>query len=442
MAEDATKSVALAPLGVRAQWRVEVTRGPAPGQVLQIEQGLIRVGSASTNEIVLKDPKVSRHHLILEVKPNSVRVRDLGSKNGTFYRGSRLETAELPLTGAILTLGTSELTLSVIGTNDAEENFALSPRESCGAMLGQTDVMRHLFAQVERIATSTATVLVNGETGTGKELVAQAIHDLSARRDGPFVIVDCGSIPKDLVESELFGHVRGAFTGATADRRGAFELGHDGTVVLDEIGELSLELQPRLLRVLETGQVKPVGSSRSLTCDVRVIAASHRDLASDVAEGRFRQDLFYRLAVVHLLVPPLRARMDDVPLLAEHFAKDLGVGIDPASMAALRAYHWPGNVRQLRNVIARAAAMSSGQQLLRLQASDFEGPAAPTPAMTGPPLPYKAAKDEMLAKFTREYLDGLLKRHQGNVSAAAREAQVDRNWIVALCRRVGVRIRE
>ncbi len=435
---EVTKTAATRALRPIASWRVEVQSGRSKGLVRCFGEGVIRVGSADSNELVLDDKKVSRHHLLLELRPSGLKARDLGSKNGTFYQRLRIDAADLPPSGAVLTVGETDIRLAPEADADAP---ASSAADRCWNLVGRSRPMRALYAQLERIAPTTATVLVHGETGSGKELVAEALHALSERRDKPFVVVDCGSITRELIESELFGHLRGAFTGATADRRGAFELAHGGTVFLDEIGELPLDLQPRLLRVLETGQVKPVGAGHLTTCDVRVVAASLRDLGQLVQEGRFREDLFYRLSVVRIEIPPLRARLDDVPLLVERFLGEArAAALSPDSLRVLAGCSWPGNVRQLRNVLERAAALA-GDGPLEVRPEDLEPPLG-TNTQEALQRPYKEAKDEVLARFTKEYLQALLARSGGNVSAAAREAQVDRNWIVALARRHGVRVRD
>jgi transcriptional regulator with GAF, ATPase, and Fis domain len=437
---DVTKTIATKKLRAVASWRVEVTTGPSRGLVKSFAEGVIRVGSAESNEIVLDDRKVSRHHLVLELRSSGLKARDLGSKNGTFYQRLRIDVADLPASGAVITVGESDLRLS---PEDEAGASSTSQKNRCGGLVGGSERMRALYAQIERIAPTSATVLLQGETGSGKDLAAQALHALSERKDRPFVVVDCGAIARELIESELFGHVRGAFTGAVGDRRGAFELAHGGTVFLDEIGELPLDLQPRLLRVLETGKVKPVGSERVTTCDVRVVAASLRDLGQLVQEGRFREDLFYRLSVVRIEVPPLRAHLEDLPMLVEQFLTALGAPpLPPEGMRALASSTWPGNVRQLKNVLERVAALAGGGPL-EIRPEDLELPAPVSgSAPFGAQLPYKVAKDEVLARFTKEYLQALLVRNGGNVSAAAREAQVDRNWIVALARRHGVRVRD
>jgi DNA-binding NtrC family response regulator len=439
VSDDATKSLPAEATRVVHRWRVEVLTGPSKASVWRFEHGSVRVGSARSNAVVLSDRNVSRHHLEITIGLAAPRVRDLGSKNGTFYLGSRIESAELPLAGAVLTLGGTELR---IVPDDEPAALEPSARERCGRLVGRSLPMRTLFAQIERVTRSAATVLIHGETGSGKELVAEALHELGPRADAPFVVVDCGAIPRELIESELFGHLRGAYTGATDSRKGAFEQAHGGTIFLDEIAELDVALQPKLLRVLETGRVKPVGGNRAVLVDVRIVAASLRDLAEEVRAKRFREDLFYRLSVIVLEVPPLRARREDVPLIAESLLKQ--VGAPPLGADALRvltAHDWPGNVRQLRNVLERAAALAGGGAL-PIRSEDLNLPAARVSPADLTTLSYRRAKEEMLARFTREYLEALLARNGGNVSAASRDAQVDRNWIVALARRYGVRIRD
>jgi transcriptional regulator with GAF, ATPase, and Fis domain len=309
-------------------------------------------------------------------------------------------------------------------------------------MIGRGPVMQELFGMIRRLAPHVRTALITGETGTGKELVARGLHRMGPRRDRRFVTVNCSAVVETLFESELFGHVRGAFTGATENKQGLFELADNGTLFLDEIGELALDLQPKLLRVLEARTFRPVGGDRQIDVDVRVVAASLRDLAAGVEQKLFREDLFFRLSVVRLDVPPLRDRVDDIPLLVDHFLRELDappLGAD--SLATLARFHWPGNVRQLRNVIERAVALA-GSGAPVVSRDDLEAPAAQLSPSKLLELPYKVAKDELLARFTREYLEALLARHGGNVSAAAREAKIDRDWVVALAKRYGVRVRD
>ena len=421
------------------RWRIMVTAGPSAGSAVSVGRGTVRVGSSRTrNDLVVRDAHVSRRHLELIATPEGVRVIDLESKNGTYYCSSRVAAVDLSILGGRIELGL-ESAIEIAPELDSDE-LVPSLRSRCGRLVGASAPMRLLYAQIERVARRSATVLIQGETGTGKELVAEAIHDLGPRRTGPLVVVDCGAIAKNLIESALFGHVRGAFTGAAGDHRGAFAQAHGGTLFLDEIGELDLDLQPKLLRALETGQVRPLGAEQPSAYDVRVVAASHRDLYEEVRAGRFREDLYYRLAVVHLPVPPLRARADDIPALVAHFLAEMGAPpLDPDSLALLASHPWPGNVRQLRNVLEHAVTLA-GDGAPVVRPADLD---VPIHFATGSSvffsLPYKEAKEKMVGAFTRDYLEALLARHRGNVSAAAREARIDRNWLVELARRHGLR---
>jgi DNA-binding NtrC family response regulator len=406
---------------------------------VQLVDGTVRIGTAPSNELPLADPKISRHHLEVAFEGEGLRVRDLGSKNGTFYLGSRVDSLQLPLQGATLRIGDDELLLV---PDDELQVFPMVARESCGRLVGRSPVMQELYDLIARAASREQTVLIEGETGTGKELVAEALHELGGRPAGPFVVMDCGAVPRNLLENELYGHVRGAFTGATADAEGCFQRAHGGTLFLDEIGELPLDNQPKLLRALERREIRPLGSNESIRVDVRIVAATNRSLHTEVAEGRFRRDLFYRLSVVRIRVPPLRERLEDVPVIADALLRDLGAPpLGREARAILLSHNWPGNVRQLRNVLERGIALSGGGPL-SITAEDLELPSVLVSPSDLLSLPYKQAKDEMVARFTREYLESLLARHGGKVGAAAREAQIDRNWVVALARRYGVRVRE
>ncbi|HET9551388.1 MAG TPA: sigma 54-interacting transcriptional regulator [Anaeromyxobacteraceae bacterium] len=312
----------------------------------------LTVGKAPGNGVVLDDPFVSSRHLRLEPRGGRWHLADLGSTNGTLLAGARVERSELPF-GVPLTVGDVELVLEAPGAAEGPRPIAFE------GMVSRDPGMRQVFELVERVAASDAAVTILGETGTGKELVARALHARSARSAGPFIPVNCSAIAETLIESELFGHEKGAFSGAERLRKGAFEEASGGTIFLDEIGELPLDLQPKLLRALELGEVKRVGASRPLTVDVRIVAATHRDLRAQVRAGKFREDLFYRLCVVPVTVPPLRQRRGDVRALAETFlaqAAPRGLGLRWAeeALARLEGYDWPGNVRQLRNVVQRA----------------------------------------------------------------------------------------
>jgi len=339
----------------------------------------------------------------------------------------------------------------------------LSSAETFGGIVGSSVPMRELFARLEKIAQSDATVLVTGETGTGKELVAEAVHEHSKRKSGPFVVLDCGSIPQNLIESELFGHEKGAFTGATHTYAGAFERSDGGTVFLDEIGELPLAMQPKLLRVLERKEVRRVGGSKTISTDIRVVAATNRDLGVEVNRGRFREDLYYRLAVARIHVPPLRERREDLALLVEHFLSITpgaeGTRLEPGTVELMMKHDWPGNVRELRNVIERAVLLSDatsggGIQLSRTAisgkrkgsqggASGNESTPAPTTGDTlavivDTRVPFKHAKQGLVEEFERRYIGRLLDDHHGNISAAARAAGIDRMSIHKMLNRLGL----
>jgi len=315
-----------------------------------------------------------------------------------------------------------------------------------GRMVGSSAAMRTLFALLQRASASDATVLIEGETGTGKEVSALAIHEESSRAKGPFVVVDCGAIPAQLLESELFGYERGAFTGAIAARTGAFEAADGGTIFLDEIGELSLDLQPKILRALESRKVKRVGSNTYSPIDVRVIAATNRSLRDEVAARRFRSDLYYRLAVLHIKLPPLRDRKSDLPVLVDDVIQQIGVQDtevatamrSPQFIELLALYQWPGNVRQLRNYLERRVALGEAIPPPGAETSP------PPPANVEEPMidldqPLKSAREEWNSIFESRYLGALLSRHGNNVSAAARAAGVNRVHLYRLLRKYGLR---
>lgn len=420
-----------------------VLDGPNQGRERVID-GVISVGADPAAGLVLDDPAVSRRHATFSVHGGRILVRDAGSRNGTFLGGTRIVEAEVAL-GAVLRLGETP-----IGVHPAWQVREVEPGAArrFGDLFGESVAMREIFAILERVAPSDVTVLVEGESGTGKELVARSIHRASTRAAGPFVVFDCGAVPASLAESELFGHRRGAFSGAVSDRAGAFSQAHGGTIFLDELGELPLDLQPRLLRVLESGQIRRVGDDTMREVDVRVVAATNRELHAEVQKGNFRSDLLYRLEVVKVRLPPLRQRPEDVrglvlALLSERIA-------DPAevsgpNLARLVGYAWPGNVRELRNVIDRALALARAPGGGAPRFSDLVfnlGPAASGPALIGAafpgvatPMPYKDAKEQLLSSFEREYVEALMQRHGENLTQAAAAAGLSRKHLYELLRR-------
>ncbi len=338
---------------------IEVLSGPSVGQSTVLPGPEISIGSGQGVDLLLLDGAVSRRHVTLRAGRDGLRVTDAGSRNGTTLDGVRVLDA-FARQGSILGLGASTLRVA-IGQDTVD--LPLSARERFGGLLGRSIAIRRVFSILERVAQTDDAVLVEGETGTGKELVAAALHEESARSNGPFVVFDCSAVAGNLIESELFGHVRGAFTGAVGDRTGAFEAADGGTLFLDEIGELPLDLQPKLLRALEKLEVRRVGANAARRVDVRIVAATNKNLEQEAASGRFREDLMYRLAVVRVTLPPLRERLDDVELLARHFAEAYGkragrpVVLDDAALRALRSRAYPGNVRDLRNAVARTLTL-------------------------------------------------------------------------------------
>jgi two-component system response regulator GlrR len=400
--------------------------------------GSCRIGSrAGENEIEIRDRRVSRVHVELKLSPEGIHVRDLESTNGTFYLGQRIGTIVLGL-GSRFEVGGVPLVLEP--DTDQLVGGAEYREESYRGIVGRSHRMRALFAVLSRLESSLATILVEGESGVGKERVAQAIHEGSPVSAGPFVAINCGAIPRDLVMSELFGHRRGAFTGAHDHRKGAFELASGGTLFLDEIGELPLEMQPALLRVLEVGEIRPVGSEETKRVKVRLVAATNRDLGADAAEGRFRQDLFYRLAVVRVQVPPLRARPEDIEPLALHFAREAGVPpLPPALIEDLKSRVFRGNARELRNAIQAFAAVGKipaapPDAVAMTPDAFYEGAVDPT-------RPYAEQKELVVAEMTRVYLRGVLAYANGNQAAAARIAGLDRTHLGRLLAKHGMTVR-
>ncbi len=412
------------------KYRLAVVAGPSQGK----EAPLLKpttLGSGNDAAFKLEDPTVSRNHVQLSPRADGVWVKDLGSMNGTKVSGARIDEALIE-SEATLAVGNSLVRISIV--EDAVDAPLGPPR--LGDAVAASPAMRRVLGVLERVARSEAPIVLLGETGTGKDVLARAAHASSARAHMPLTVFDCSAVTPTLIESELFGHEKGAFTGAAGERRGVFQQAHGGTLFIDEIGELPLDLQPRLLRAVESGQVKALGKERAAQVDVRIIAATHRDLEAAVKAGKFRQDLFYRLAVAMVKVPPLRERPEDIPLLAERFVRELqkeDFSIPPALMERMVAYDWPGNVRELRNVVARAilgeanALAGQGKPQTPQSAEPFHG------------LPFKEAKERLVDNFTRDYVETLLQRHGGNVSRAARAAGLARPYLHKLAVKYGLK---
>jgi two-component system, NtrC family, response regulator HydG len=418
-------------------FEIRVVNGVDNGKSLMLDSSLparVLVGTSPTCELCLTDREVSRRHASLEIVGGRLRLLDLESTNGTLVDRVAVVGAYLQ-GGEFVRVGSTTLGVARGPTKPAP---ALPAIASFGRTLGASTEMRRLYPLCERLAASTVPVIVEGETGTGKEVLAESLHERGPRAAGPFVVFDCTAVPPNLVESELFGHERGAFTGAVATRKGVFEQAHGGTLLIDEIGDLDLSLQPKLLRALERSEVRRVGGDRPMRFDTRVLSATRRDLDRDVQLGRFRDDLFHRLAVTRIELPPLRKRLGDIRLLAQHFAQSMTGGalaLDPDLLARWEQHSWPGNVRELRNAVARQIALGD------LALSDNEEQTQGTPLSDGAAsapssdfvqrvlamdLPLVAARQRVIDDFERHYIAHVLAKHGGSVSRAAEASGVAR----------------
>jgi two-component system, NtrC family, response regulator GlrR len=414
-----------------AQFAVEVVGGPDHGVRVVSDGSELAIGTNPGNQLILTDSTVSRHHCQITADDHGFVLRDLGSTNGTTLGGHRIVTAYLE-PASVFTVGQSALRFEVTQMQLVEP---LDEEPELGRVLGESPAMRRLFYVLRRVAHSDTTVLLEGETGTGKTLIAEALHDAGPRANKPFVVVDCGAMSASLIESELFGHEKGSFTGATETKQGMFEAANGGTIFLDEIGELPLDLQPKLLRVLESKTVTRIGSTKPAKLDVRIIAATNRDLRSEVNGGTFRSDLFYRLSTLRVRVPALRERHEDLAPLVDRFYREVaGDAAPPVELLAAVARHsWPGNVRELRSFVERS-------YLLGIQPFE-DGPsiggARGNDDLT---LSFREAKARATAEWERDWLGRLFKAYGGNLSRASRAAQMDRNHLRSLLRRYGLQV--
>jgi transcriptional regulator with GAF, ATPase, and Fis domain len=447
------------------------------------DKDVVTIGAMEDNDIVLADETVSRNHCKIWHEGDHYMIADLASTNGTFVNRLRIREAYLR-PDCVITLGKTELRFAPV---DERLRIVPSDKQRFGELIGRNAKMRELYTILEKIAPTDATVIIEGETGTGKEVVARTVHQESRRREGPFIVFDCSAVPENLIESELFGHEKGAFTGAIQTRQGVFEMANGGTVFLDELGELALELQPKLLRVLEQREVRRVGGARTQKVDVRVIAATNRKLEDEVRQGRFREDLFYRLSVVRVVLPALRERREDIPLLVKHFLRSSHfnrgrdgerkvTGVSREAMDRLHDHAWPGNVRELHNVVERAVSFADTDTIEARDLPDHVAayrptqsvpPAAPSaaPRWSEPPtdaaralppsdaaarasLPaatdiegtFKDAKERWVASFERDYIASLLRKNNNNISHAARESDIDRKYFRKLMKKYGLHV--
>ncbi|MBS2031332.1 MAG: sigma 54-interacting transcriptional regulator [Deltaproteobacteria bacterium] len=421
--------------------RLVVERNGPTGKSLELGT-IVRIGKAPDNDLVIDHPTVSRYHCELRRDAERYVLADVGSTNGTFLDGAQVREAFVR-PGALIEVGDVLLRLQ---SEQATVTIAPSSKERFGALVGQSQAMREIFALLERIAPTDATLLLIGETGSGKGALARAIHEQSQRAGKPFVVVDCSAVSPSLIESELFGHERGAFTGAVGQRQGSIEAADGGTLFLDEVDDLALDLQPKLLRALEERVFQRVGSSTPIRFDARVIAASKKDLWQEVADKKFREDLYFRLSVFTVKLPPLRERREDIPALADAFAggPDGWSSLPPSVRDGFLAHGWPGNVRELRNALERARHLSGlpggppAAAVLDARSGQGSPGVARADALSANyDRPFKDAKDELLSAFEKEYLKRLLAKAQGNIAKAAREAELDRKYLYSLLRKYG-----
>lgn len=415
-------------------YRLLVLTGELRGREVDVLSDTVSIGKSRSCDVVIPDDSVSRLHAEIQREGDAYRLRDRGSTNGSFVSGAKVTDAFLK-PGDVLGIGKVQLRFM---PRDARTELLPSEKERFGEVIGKSLEMRKVFGVLERIAPTDVTILLEGETGTGKDLVARSIHLQSARREGPFVVFDCGAVAPDQIEEELFGQE----ASATAARRpGVFELADGGTVFLDEIGELPLDVQPKLLRVLETHRLRRVGGADEIEVNIRVIAATHRELKSQVDANEFREDLYFRLAVVSATIPPLRDRREDIPVLIEHFSRRLPPGMwkspGPEAMARLVGYDWPGNVRELRNVVERSAYLSP-DGVIDLVTTRRQTQGTAEPVEFDPTLTFREQKERATELFEEAYLQWLLQRAEGNISRAAREADMDRKYLHKLLRRYGI----
>jgi DNA-binding NtrC family response regulator len=419
----------------------EVCEGPATGRSFIVdghEPSRILLGEGPACTIRFGDRQISRRHAAIDFAGQRLRLTDLGSKNGTFVDGVAIVEVFLRGGETVRVGGTAFR----VERGEPSAGPPIPAATRFGRLIGASVEMRRLYPLCTRLAASPVPVVIEGETGTGKEVLAEALHEEGPRSAGPFVVFDCTSVPPSLVESELFGHERGAFTGAVSSRKGVFELAHRGTLFIDEIGDLETSLQPKLLRAVERSEIRRIGGDRPVKVDVRLLAATRRDLDQEVQNGRFRDDLFHRLAVTRIELPPLRERRGDIAVLAQHFWRELGgqvANIPAEVMFRWEAERWPGNVRELRNAVARQLALGELAE---------KGPPQPTEpaAVSGDPgvdadvleqilaldLPFPRARDRVLSEFEQRYVERILRAHGGNVARAAAASGIGRRYFATL----------
>ena len=435
---------------ILSKCKLVVLDGDNKAKELTVDRGTISIGSHENADLRLVDETVSRQHAEIIKNRDGYLLKDLGSTNGTFVDSLRVKEIYLK-SGSIIRAGKTKIKFM---PQDEKIEIFPSKKESYAGIIGKSLELRKIYAILEKVAPTNVTTLITGETGTGKEMVAKALHANSKRHSKPFVVFDCSAVQENLIESELFGHERGSFTGATSTRQGAFEMANGGSIFLDELGELSIDMQPKLLRALEQGEVKRVGADSPRKVDVRVIAATNRHLKEEVKKGNFREDLYYRVSVVQLHLPPLRKRMDDMIMLVDHFIEVNSragsernhniKGIDEEAMQILRDYHWPGNVRELKNCLDRAMSLCEEDIISPDDLPEYieeKSLVSSSPGIRGD-LPFKEAKEEWVERFEKSYLVDLLKSNNLNISKAAKQAGIDRKSVQRLLKKYGLNVKD
>ncbi|MBN2529319.1 MAG: sigma 54-interacting transcriptional regulator [Deltaproteobacteria bacterium] len=424
------------PVRVR-QLQLSIYRRGEPVQSVTVTKEVYTVGKDKTCDLVLTDSTVSRKHFQIITTRERHYIRDLDSTNGTAVNGTRVKEAFL-VPGAVIHAGTVKMQFEPIYSSPL---YHTDDVQSFGSLIATSSSMRSIMGMLGKVAQVGTTVLLQGETGTGKSALAKAIHEESTRRERPFVVFDCASVPPSLIESELFGAEKGAFTGAHTFRPGACERAQGGTLFVDEVEELPLELQAKLLRALDEREIRRLGGTQAIKLDFQIIAASKQDLAEAVEEGKFRQDLYYRIAVVCIAVPPLRNRKQDIPVLCDHFFK-LGKHrrkfrtLSMDAQQQLMDYSWPGNLRELRNVLERLACLGEENAFVNMPGkTNLERNYLKFDLNR----PFKEAKEAIIERFEREYLEALLNESDGRIARAARVAGLNRKYFYDLLHKHGLR---
>ena len=426
---------------------VAVESGPDEGETALLKGASLSVGTDPTSDLRLTDPTVSRRHLVLSLTPDGILAEDLGTTNGSWVGGVRLRAAIIPA-GATLKLGGTVLTVK-----SSTSRFLVTPAQvaSFHGLLGESPAMRNIYGLIQQLARTDLPVNVTGETGTGKELVGRALHLAGPRKDKPFLVLDCGSIMPDLLRSELFGHEKGAFTGADRANKGILEQARGGTVFLDEVGEMGLGVQPQLLRALETRQVTRIGSHAAMDVDFRVVSATNRDLKAMSLDGQFRSDLLYRLSAVTIRLPPLRDRREDIPALARHFVEAYAQRhqvpaprFSNAALEALAVYAWPGNIRELKNTADALCALAAGatvdvpqvRQILGVERATSPAPTARAAVATPVVAAQVASK---LDDMEKQAIATALEQTGWNRRAAARQLGISPTTLLRKIEKFGLK---